>query len=75
MNSDVFADIAQHYSAIANELSSRARQAGLFNNPTDIGTEKEAICKDFWERNLPKTCNVFLGGYIFDMLGNSAAYR
>ena len=67
---DVFDDLKKHYVSVAQELSSQARQAGLLKNPTGIGTEREEVYRAFLERHVPKMCDVFLGGYVFDMIGN-----
>lgn len=69
MTPDVFDHLKEHYVAIAAELSSRASQARLLNNPTAVGTEREEVYRGFLERHLPKTCDVFLGGFVFDLKG------
>ena len=72
MSNDVFGYLAEHYASVAQELSSQAQQAGLLRNPTAMGTEREDVYLAFLERHLPRTCDVFLGGYIFDTSGNSS---
>ena len=73
MKPDVFDHLKEHYISIARELNSQARQAGLLTNPTGVGTEREEVYRAFLERHLPKMCDVFLGGYVFDLRGNSSA--
>ena len=73
MKPDVFSDLRDHYTSVAKELSSKARQAGLLNNPTGVGTEREEVYRAFLDRHVPKMCDVFLGGYIFDVEGNKSA--
>ena len=73
MKHDVFDHLKEHYASVAKELSSQARQAGLLQNPTGVGTEREEVYRTFLERHLPKMCDVFLGGYVFDMLGNTSS--
>ena len=73
MKRDVFGDLKEYYSSVAIELSGRARQAGLLQNPTGVGTEREEVYRTFLERHLPKICDVFLGGYVFDLQGNSSS--
>lgn len=73
MNDDVFGDLAAHYVSVAQELSSQAQQAGLLRNPTATGTGREDVYRAFLERHLPRACDVFLGGYIFDTRGNSSS--
>ena len=70
MKQSLFDDLKEHFGSVAIELSSQARQAGLFDNPTDVGIQREQIYRSFLERYLPKTCDVFFGGYIFDIEGN-----
>ena len=69
MSYDVFGELKEYYSSVANELRSQASQAGLLRNPTAVGTEREELYRSFLERHLPKVCDVFLGGYIFDKSG------
>lgn len=73
MTSDVFEDIRAHYALIAEELRAKAQQASLLSNPTGTGTEREEVYRAFLERHLPKMCDVFLGGYLFDLNGKSSA--
>lgn len=72
MSHDVFDELRDYYSSVANELFNQAKQAGLLRNPTAIGTEREEIYKSFLERHVPKACDVFLGGYIFNASGESS---
>lgn len=73
MKHDVFDHLKEHYASVARELSGQARQAGLLQNPAGVGTEREEVYRTFLERHLPKMCDVFLGGYVFDMIGNSSS--
>lgn len=73
MTLDVFDHLKRHYAAVAGELRSSAQQAGLLSNPTGVGTQREEVYRTFLERYLPKTCDVFLGGYLFDLNGASSA--
>ena len=73
MKRDIFRHLKEHYISVARELSSQARQAGLLTNPTGVGTEREEVYRAFLERHLPKMCDVFLGGYVFDTKGISSA--
>jgi len=73
MTRDVLEDLKGHYAAVAEELRSNAEQAGLLANPTGVGTQREEVYQTFLKRHLPKTCDVFLGGYLFDRNGKSSA--
>ena len=69
---NVFDRLRAHYEAISEELASAARQASILNHPTGIGTEREEVYRGFLERHVPKTCDVFLGGYVFSLEGNQS---
>ena len=62
--------IKGHLESVAEELRSQASQAMGLMNPTAVGTEREEIYRRFLERHLPKMCDVFPGGYVFDLKGN-----
>ena len=72
MNRDVFYEIKNHYGAIAEELLNQAKQARLLENSSDVGTEREGSYLSFLKRHLSRTCDAFLGGYIFDLQGNKS---
>ncbi|MCY3960615.1 MAG: hypothetical protein OXG34_02960 [bacterium] len=69
MTTDAFDDLKKHFKAMAIELKSKGEQASVFAHTSDTGTEREEAYRTFLERHLPKTCDVFLGGYLFDMNG------
>ena len=73
MGRDIFDDLKQHYMDVASELRSQASQAKLLTNSTGVGTEREEVYRHFLERHLPKMCDVFLGGYVFDLKGASSS--
>lgn len=70
MTQDLFADLNDHFRLVADELRDKARQAHLLSNTSNVGTEREEVYRTFLERHLPKSCDVFLGGYVFDQNGN-----
>lgn len=69
MSYDVFEELKDYYTSVANELLNQASQAGLLRNPAAVGTEREELYRSFLERHVPKVCDVFLGGYVFDASG------
>ena len=73
MTSDVLGHLKEHYAYVARELRSQAKQAGLLVNPTGVGRQREECYRTFLQRHLPKMCDVFLGGYVFDLDGRSSA--
>ena len=73
MSRDVFDELAAHFTSVAEQLSTEARQAGLLKNSSAVGTNREEVYKSFLERHVPKSCEVFLGAYIFDMQGRTSS--
>ena len=73
MSGDAFDDLKNHFKAMAIELKSKGEQASVFAHTSDTGTEREEAYRTFLERHLPKICDVFLGGYIFDMNGHKSS--
>ena len=69
-NPHVFHQIRDHFESVARELSNRAAQAGILTNTTGIGEQREEVYRGFLERYVPKICDTFLGGYVFDVKGN-----
>ena len=68
--SSVFSNIRNHFEKIADQLVAETEVASGLTNSSDVGASREDVYKRFLERHLPKTCNVFLGGYVFDIDGN-----
>ncbi len=69
MNIDVFSDLKNYYTQIAKSLLTESEQAKILTNPSGVGTEREEVYRKLLERHLPKMCDVFLGGYVFDSNG------
>ena len=69
---DVFSELFGYYASLAEQLRSEARQARLLQNSTAVGTEREEIYRRFLERHVPKTCEVFRGGYVFNLQGDAS---
>ena len=69
MSENVFLDLANYYGAVAEQLASEAKQAGLLKNPTAVGTDREEVYQRFLERHVPRSCEVFRGGYVFNLEG------
>ena len=66
----IFPIIRNHFALVAGELRREAQQAAILANPTDVGQEREELYRRFLERYAPKMCDIFLGGYVFDLRGN-----
>ena len=71
-DSRMFGAIRNHFASVASELHSRAQQAGILANPTGVGQQREEVYRSFLERHAPKVCDIFLGGYVFDVKGNQS---
>ena len=72
MSTDAFAKMAEYFQSLVQELTSEARQAGLLQNPTAVGTGREEIFRRLLERHLPDNCEVFRGGYVFNVEGETS---
>ena len=72
MKNRVFADIATYLEAVSEQLNSESRQAGLLENTSVVGGDREEIYRRFLERHLPRSCEVFRGGYVFDIEGRAS---
>lgn len=66
MTQTFFDRLRAYYTKVAEVLRGEADATSIFPNPTDIGTSRESIYKEFLKQHLPSKCNVFLGGYLFD---------
>ena len=69
-NQSVFPELVKYYSSVVEQLTSEAKQAAILGNATVVGTDREEVYRRFLERHLPTICNVFRGGYVFDIEGN-----
>lgn len=72
MSTDVFSDLKGYYIQVAKNLIAESEQAALLVNSTGVGTEREEVYRKFLKRHLPKSCDAFLGGYVFDLKGNAS---
>ena len=72
MSSDAFPKMVEYFKSLVQEITSEARQAGLLQNPTAVGTGREEIFRRLLERHLPDNCEVFRGGYVFNVEGDTS---
>ena len=70
MSDQVFSDIVSYFDSLAVELRSAAEQSAILENPTAVGSDREDVYRRFLERHAPRSCEAFLGGYIFDSAGH-----
>jgi Domain of unknown function (DUF6602) len=72
MANEIFLELVNYFKNKANTLDSKAREAGIFDNTSDIGSAKEDILADFLTSHIPMRCNLIRGGYVFDSLGTKS---
>ena len=70
MNKSVYEDLARYFAAVSEQLRGEARQAAVLENASVVGGDREDIFRRFLERHLPKGCEVFRGGYLFNLEGH-----
>ena len=72
MSTDAFAKMVEYFESLVQEMKNEARQAGLLQNPTAVGTGREEIFRRLLERHLPDNCEIFRGGYVFNVEGETS---
>ena len=72
MSTDAFAKMTEYFKSLVQEITSEARQAGLLQNSTAVGAGREEIFRRLLERHLPDNCEVFRGGYLFNVNGETS---
>lgn len=69
MAQNFFLRLRQYFDKIGEVLRGEADSASIFPNSTDIGMSRERVYAEFLKLHAPSKCNVFLGGFLFDMNG------
>jgi hypothetical protein len=72
MNKNFFARLRNYYDSVGAVLRGESSAATIFPNTSDIGMSREKVYVEFLRTHAPTRCNVFLGGFIFDMAGNES---
>ncbi|HJW57860.1 MAG TPA: DUF6602 domain-containing protein [Burkholderiaceae bacterium] len=72
MSKNFFVRLKDYYEKVGAVLRGEASAAAIFPNTSDIGMSREKIYVEFLRMHAPARCNVFLGGFIFDMAGNES---
>ena len=72
MPSDFYTRLREYYLKVGEVLRGDADAASIFPNPTDVGTSRELAYADFLRQHAPSKCNVFSGGFLFDVEGNES---
>lgn len=64
--------LRDYYEAVGKCLYNQAEIAAVFPNPSDKGGSRETIYAEFLNNHLPSSCNILLGGFLFDLCGNES---
>ncbi len=72
MAANFYARLREYYLKVAAVLRGEAEAASVFPNSSDVGTSRERIYADFLRQHAPSKCNVFLGGFLFDIAGTES---
>lgn len=72
MGENFFIELRKYYLRVASVLRGEAEVASIFPNTTDIGMSREKVYAEFLRLHAPSKCNVFLGGFLFDIDGNTS---
>lgn len=64
--------LQEYFSDIGKVLKGEADSASIFPNTTDIGMSRERIYSEVLRLHLPSSCNVYYGGFVFDLDGNES---
>lgn len=67
-----FERLKKYFFNVGKVLKGEADAASIFPNTTDIGISKEWLYANVLKLHLPSSCNVALGGFIFDQKGNES---
>jgi len=67
-----FSRLVEYYNAVAAVLRGESDAANIFGNTIDKGGAREQLYVDFLRNHLPSTCNVKLGGLVFNQAGEES---
>ena len=69
MAQNFFVRLRKYFEKVGAVLRGEAESASIFPNSTDVGMSRERVYAEFLKLHAPSKCNVFLGGFLFDMNG------
>ena len=72
MTKNFFDRLENYFTSLGEALRGNAKAAGILLNTSDIGVVREKLFKAFLENHLPSSCNVILGGFLFNMEGKES---
>ena len=61
-----------YFSTVGAVLRNEAQASKIFPNATDNGMSREEVYCKFLRQHVPKKCDIFLGGFLFDQTGNES---
>jgi hypothetical protein len=67
-----FLRLKEYYTQVGKVLRGEAGAASIFKNTTDIGISRERIYMEMLKQHVPSSCNMSLGGFLFDQEGNES---
>lgn len=73
MSKPFFERLKIYYTDLGRVLRGEADAASIFPNMTDIGISRERVYAEILRLHLPSSCNVTLGGFLFDQEGNESS--
>ena len=72
MTQNFFLRLRKYFDRVGAVLRGEAESASIFPNTADIGMSRERVYSEFLRLHAPSKCNVFLGGFLFDMQGTES---
>jgi hypothetical protein len=64
--------LKEYFTKVGKVLQGQSDAAAIFPNPTDVGMSREKVYAEFLRQHLPSSCNICLGGFLFDQEGNES---
>ncbi len=72
MAQEFYQRLQEYFSKVGEVLKGEADSASIFPNTTDVGISRERIYSEVLKQHLPSSCNVYYGGFVFDLDGNES---
>lgn len=72
MTKPFFIRLKEYYTQVGKVLRGEANAASILPNTTDIGISRERIYMEMLKQHAPSSCNISLGGFLFDQKGNES---
>ncbi len=72
MTEPFFARLKKYFASVGKVLRGDAEAASIFPDTYDKGLSRERAYIESLKRHVPSSCNVFLGGFLFDLKGHES---